>query len=130
MTSVLYASLCAFIIVWLSLQVIKIRHREKVSIGDGNSERLTIAMAAQSNAIEYIPITLLLLFALEFNAAPIAIVHAFGIALVLSRVIHARAMLTENLVTRVRGMQITIWTIIGLAILNLVYLPYSKLIEF
>ncbi len=130
MTSVIYASLCAFTIVWLSLQVIKIRHREKVSIGDGNLAPLTIAMAAHSNAIEYIPIALLLLFALEFNAAPIAIVHAFGIALVLGRAIHARALLTENLANRVRGMQITIWTIIGLALTNLVYLPYSRLIEF
>ena len=130
MTSVIYASLCAFTIVWLSLQVIKIRHREKVSIGDGNRAPLTIAMAAQSNAVEYIPITLLLLFALEFNAAPIAIVHAFGIALVLGRIVHARAMLTENLANRVRGMQITIWTIIGLALANLLYLPYSRIIEF
>ena len=130
MTSVIYASLCAFTIVWLSLQVIKIRHREKVSIGDGNRAPLTIAMAAQSNAVEYIPIALLLLFALEFNAAPIAIVHAFGIALVLGRIVHARAMLTENLANRVRGMQITIWTIIGLALANLLYLPYSRIIEF
>ncbi len=130
MTSVIYASLCALTIVWLSLHVIKIRHRERVNIGDGGNEQLTVSMAAQSNAIEYIPITLLLLFALEFNGAPLAIVHAFGIALIASRVIHARAMLTENLVTRVRGMQITIWTIIGLALINLVYLPYASIIAF
>ena len=130
MISVIYASLCAFTIVWLSLLVIKIRHREKINIGDGNCVQLTIAMAAQSNAIEYIPIALLLLFALELNAAHIVIVHTFGIALVLSRVIHARAMLNENLVNRVRGMQITIWTIIGLALANLLYLPYSRISEF
>ena len=128
MTSVIYASLSAFTIVWLSLHVIKTRHREKVSIGDGGLEKLRASMAAQSNAVEYIPITLLLLFALEFNSAPLAIVHAFGIALVVGRVIHARAMLTENLGARVRGMQITIWTIIGLALTNLVYLPYASII--
>ena len=130
MTSVIYASLCAFTIVWLSLHVIKIRHREKVNMGDGGHQQLAISMAAQSNATEYIPITLLLLFALEMNAAPLAIVHAFGIALVAGRVIHARAMLTENLVTRVRGMQITFWTIIGLALMNLVYLPFNSIIAF
>lgn len=128
MTSVIYASVCAFTIVWLSLHVIKIRHRERINIGDGGNEQLTVSMAAQSNAIEYIPITLLLLFALEFNGAPLVIVHAFGITLIASRIIHARAMLTENLVTRVRGMQITIWTIIGLALTNLLYLPYANII--
>ena len=130
MISVIYASLCAFTIVWLSLHVIKIRHREKVNMGDGGHQQLTVSMAAQSNATEYIPITLLLLFALEFNAAPLAIVHAFGIALVAGRVIHAHAMLTENLVTRVRGMQITFLTIIGLALMNFVYLPFRSIIAF
>ena len=128
MTSVIYATFCAFIIVWLSLNVIRIRRRERVSIGDGGNEQLRVSMAAQFNATEYIPITLLLLFALEFNGASLAIVHAFGIALVAGRIIHAHAMLKENLETRVRGMQITIWTIIGLALPNLVYLPYASII--
>ena len=130
MIATIYAIACALIIVWLSLQVIKVRHREKVNIGDGNCALLTVSMAAQSNAIEYIPITLLLLFALEFNDAHVMIVHAFGAALVISRAIHAHAMLTGNLSIRVLGMQITIWTIIGLALLNLVYLPYDRMVEF
>ena len=128
MITVIYASLCALLIVWLSLQVIKIRHRERVNIGDGNCEQLVYSISAQSNAIEYIPISLLLLFALELNGAHIGFLHAFGIFLVLGRGLHARAMLTENLAMRVRGMQLTIWTIIGLALTNFVFLPYDKLL--
>lgn len=86
-------------------------------------------MAAQSNAVEYIPIALLLLFVLEDNGANVMLVHILGFLLIIGRVIHAQALLTGNLRTRVLGMQITIWVIVGLAIANLIFLPYEKLIS-
>ncbi len=129
MTSALYASLSAILICWLSLNVIKKRRKYRVSIGDGGNEELSTAIAAQLNAIEYIPIALLLLFALEYNQASIWIVHLFGVALIVGRTIHAHNLLSENLKGRVLGMQITIYTIIGLAVLNIVFLPYNKLLR-
>lgn len=129
MTSVIYASLSAILIVWLSLNVIRKRRKYQVSIGDGGNEDLMSSMAAQSNAIEYIPIALLLLFALEFNNANSLIVHLSGLALISGRIIHAKGILSSNLKTRVLGMQITIYTIIGLAVINFVYLPYAELFE-
>jgi hypothetical protein len=129
MTSVIYASLLAFLICWLSLNVIKKRWKYKIDMGDGENKELKVAMAAQSNAIEYIPIALLLLFALEYNQANILIIHLLGIALVTGRIIHARSLLLANFNGRVLGMQITIYTILGLAILNIVYLPYSQLFK-
>jgi len=69
MISVIYASLSAFLIFWLSLNVIKKRKINQVGIGDGGNKELMISIAAQSNAVEYIPIALLLLFALEYNKA-------------------------------------------------------------
>ena len=126
MTSALYTSLSAFIIVWLSLNVIKTRRERKISIGDGEDTRLRIAIAAQLNAVEYIPIALLLLILLEYNGANLVVVHIFGLLLITGRVIHASAILTENMNNRVRGMQITIWVLIGLAIANLLFLPYNK----
>lgn len=126
MTSVIYASFSAFLVMWLSLNVIKKRHANKVSVGDGGNEELQIAMAAQSNAIEYIPIALLLLFALEYNNANILIVHILGLSLIAGRLMHAKAMLSKNLKRRVLGMKITVYTIIGLALINFVYLPYGQ----
>lgn len=43
MTSDIYASLCAFTIVWLSLQVIWIRPRDRVNISDGGNEQLRVS---------------------------------------------------------------------------------------
>ncbi len=127
MTSALYTSVLAFLIVWLSLNTIKKRRSNKVSIGDGDIEELKLAIAAQSNAIEYIPIALLLLFTLEYNQANIYLVHLFGLSLTIGRIIHAKGLLALNMAQRVLGMKITIFTIIGLAIVNIVYLPYANL---
>ena len=128
MTSAIYASLGAFLIVWLSLNVIKIRHSQKVSLGDGNNPQLIAAMAAQSNALEYIPISLILLVSAEYNGAPIWMIHPLGITLLLGRSIHAKAIISENLDSRVTGMKLTIWVILILATLNLIYLPYGNLL--
>ena len=126
MTSVIYASLSAFLIVWLSLNAIKKRHSNKVNIGDGGVEELKLAIAAQSNAIEYIPIALILLFALEYNQGNILLVHVLGSSLISGRVVHAKGLLSSNLKQRVLGMKITIYTILGLAAVNFVYLPYAQ----
>ena len=130
MTSVIYASLSAFLIFWLSLNVIKARGRNRIKYGDGGNEELQIARVAQSNAVQYIPIALLLLFALEYNNANIWGVHILGVALITGRLIHARGILSDNLKWRVRGMQVTLYTILGLATINILYLPYSKLFSF
>ncbi len=130
MVSVVYISILALLIVWLSLNVIKKRRSNHVSIGDGNNEELEISIAAHSNAIEYIPIALLLLFALELNGSNMLVVHLFGLLFVVSRVVHANGMLSSNLKVRVLGMKITIFTIMGLVIANFIYLPYAKLFKF
>jgi len=128
-TSALYASFGALLIVWLSLNVIKVRRLKHVSVGDGDDIDLMTAMAAQSNALEYLPIAFLLLFSLEYNGGGLIVVHSFGLLLLIGRIIHAHAILTNNLKTRVVGMQITIWVIIGLAITNLASVPYGKIIS-
>lgn len=127
MISAIYASLSAFLISWLSLNVIKTRRRNKIRYGDGGNEELQIAKAAHSNACEYIPIALLLLFALEYNKASIWVIHSLGVTFIVGRLIQARGLLSENLKGRALGMQITIFTIISLAIFNFIYLPWGGL---
>ena len=47
------------------------------------------AIRAQANAIEYIPLLLVMLLIAENNGAGVAFVHACGAGLVLARVLHA-----------------------------------------
>ena len=129
MTSAIHASIGAIIIVWLSLNVIKVRTATHILLGDGGNEQLKTAIATQLNAVEYIPIALLLLFALDYNNANLIIVHALGIAFLVGRVIHAKGLLSGKLNARILGMQITIWTLIGLAAANLIFIPYSTVLN-
>lgn len=127
MISSVYAALSALVIVWLSLRVINLRRTKKVRLGDGGEQELQIAIRAQGNATEYIPISVILLLLLELNHGHMVLIHIGGIALLVGRLIHARGLLTENLGYRVQGMQVTIFTIIGLALANLVYVLGNSL---
>lgn len=128
MISVIYAISAAILIIYLSFEVIKTRRKHQISVGDGDNEELQTAQGAQSNAIEYIPISLLLLFYLEYNGASNWIIHLAGIALISGRIIHAHGLLNRSLRRRVLGMQITIYILIGLCLLNIAHLPLDKLL--
>lgn len=125
MISALYAGILALLIVWLSFNVIKLRRANKVILGDGGVPQLQNAIRAQGNATEYIPITLILLILLELSGANAWFVHVGGIAIIIGRVIHAKGLLSESLGYRVLGMQVTFFTIIGLASANIFYTLYK-----
>ena len=128
MITPLYVALSTLLIVRLSLKVIGYRHAKQVSLGDGGDSTLRGAIAAQQNAVEYLPVAMLLLFGLEANDGPVLLVHLLGISMLTGRLIHARAMWTDNIPLRVRGMQITIWTLLAMLLANLVYLPFDRLV--
>ena len=121
MITSLYASLSVLLIVRLTLSVIKLRRKNRISVGDGGNEELQLAIRTHANAVEYIPIALLLLLMLELNGAPNILIHVLGITLLIGRIIHAMGLPAKNLQKRVLGMQITIFLLIGLAILNVVF---------
>ena len=128
MVAVIYASLCALLIIWLSLNAIKGRRKHRIAFGDGGIAELQAALGAHSNATQYIPIGLILLFALEYNDATLWLVHGFGLALVAGRLIHAHGLLTKKHSQRVLGMQITLYALLGLALVNMVYVPYRNVL--
>ena len=129
MITPIYAIILSLLMCWLALKVIKARRKHKVRYADGGVLELQIARTAHSNAVDYIPISLILLFLLEYNGGNLWLVNIAGISLVVGRVIHCRSILAENLKGRVRGMQITIYTIIFMSALNLIYLPYGKFLN-
>lgn len=127
MITALYACILTVLLIWLALQVIKLRRKNKVAYADGGVEALQIARSAQSNASEYIPITLILMALLEYNGAQPVWIHLTGIIFVIGRIIHARGILQERFKGRVKGMQLTFLIMAALVVLNLIYLPYDKI---
>jgi uncharacterized protein len=130
MITSLYASLLALLIVRLSLSVIKLRRKNRISVGDGGIEELQLSIRTHANAVEYIPITLLLLLTLELNGAPKILIHLLGATLITGRILHAMGLPAKDLKKRVLGMQITIYLLIGLAILNVVFWALAGPLKF
>ena len=121
MITSIYASLLTLLVVRLSISVIKLRRKNRISVGDGGIEELQLAIRTHSNAVEYIPIALLLLLTLELNGATKILIHLLGATLMIGRIIHSMGLSAKNLQKRVLGMQITIYLLIALAILNIVF---------
>lgn len=130
MITSIYASLSALLIVRLSLSVIKLRRKYKIIIGDAENQELQLAIRTHSNAVEYIPLALMLLLTLELNEAPEILIHVLGITLLIGRILHAWALPTKDLKQRILGMQITIYLIIGLAILNILFFIFTNSLKF
>ena len=128
MVTALYAAIFAFWLCYLTLQVVKQRKAYQVGYGDGGINDLQVARSAHSNAIDTIPISLILLALLEINSGQLWMIHVLGIALLFGRVLHGRAILAQQLKNRILGMQITLMVIILAALGNLVYLPWASLI--
>lgn len=85
----LYAGLLTILVIILAFRVIGQRRQHRVGIGDGGHDSLARAIRVHGNAIETIPLSLLLLFALEMNHANPLSLHIFGTLLVVGRVLHA-----------------------------------------
>jgi uncharacterized protein len=84
-----YASLLAFLFVYLSIRVIGLRRTHRVGLGHGDNPAVLRAMRVHANFAEYVPLALLLIFFVESMAAPAAMVHGLGAALVIARLLHA-----------------------------------------
>jgi uncharacterized membrane protein YecN with MAPEG domain len=83
-----YASLLALIILWLCYKVVVFRRVKRVEIGDGGDEVGIRHIRAQQNAVEYIPMVLILMGTYELNQGNPYLLHAIGAAMVLARLIH------------------------------------------
>lgn len=85
----LYAALNGLIVLVLAVLVSRARVRHKVLIGDGANESVLRARRAHGNAVEYVPIVLVLMLTLASLNASIILIHVIGILLTFGRVLHA-----------------------------------------
>lgn len=85
----LFGALFALIYVVLSLNVVRYRFGNKISLGDGGNKHLEMASRAHANFIEYVPLALLLMWFLESLTLSPNEVFLTGSILLLARVAHA-----------------------------------------
>ena len=132
MITALYAALLTFLVLYLLVKVTQKRRKHKVSLGEGGPRDIALqrAIRAHGNAVENIPLFLILLGLLEYNGAPAFLIHLFGITFTLSRIMHAHALPhgKKGRSKRILSIKIMLLTFAVLACFNLAFLPFSKLI--
>jgi hypothetical protein len=113
-----YASLLAFLFVYLSIRTIRARRSLGIGLGHAENPVMLRAMRVHANFAEYVPIALLLIFLVESSAAQPLFVHALGSTLVVARLSHAFGVSREpeNFAFRVFGMALTFTVLLVCAI--------------
>ena len=92
----IYVSACAVIYLGLSCWVVVGRRRLGVGMGDGGERSLERAIRTHGNFAEYVPLLLLMLLILELKGADVVTLHGVGLALVVSRALHASGTLRRR----------------------------------
>jgi hypothetical protein len=91
-----YTALALLWMLYLSLEVVRLRWRHGVGLGDGGQPDLQAAVRIHANAAEYLPLGLVMLLVLELMAARLWVLHALGLALLVGRVAHCIGLRTRS----------------------------------
>jgi uncharacterized membrane protein YecN with MAPEG domain len=75
------------------------RGRMKVSVGDGGSKELLLAMRRHANFVEYVPLAVIMIALLEINGVGARAIHVLGAVLVLARLSHAFGIKADSMTT-------------------------------
>jgi uncharacterized membrane protein YecN with MAPEG domain len=81
----LYTAILSLVVLALAVNVSMHRGKLKVDIGDGDNPQMLRMIRIHGNAIEYVPIALLLMAVYELDGGSHRILHIAGIALIVGR---------------------------------------------
>jgi uncharacterized protein len=105
----LYAGLNGLILLVLAIRVARQRGRSRVGLGTGGDATLERAIRIHGNAVESIPIVLILLGLAEACGSKLWLLHGIGLALTLGRLLHIWGLTQTSGVSfgRAAGMSLT-----------------------
>ena len=123
MVSAFYAALLVLVQVALTVNVVRFRRAQKVSLGtEKGDESLVKAVRAHGNFIETVPAALIIIVLAELQGAPLWSIHSLGMLLLIGRGLHAHAILkcpNSYGITRPVGMALSLSVLILGALVNL-----------
>lgn len=122
MITLLYAALCTLLVLVLAGRVMARRMSHKIGLGDGGDPELARRVRAHANAVEYLPLALLLLGGMELNGYPDTVIHAFGAALLASRALHAWGLSRHSgrSAGRLYGTALTLLLMVSMSVLAII----------
>lgn len=92
----LFAGLLALVFVFLSVNVVRIRKREHIALGETGIAELQRAVRAHANFAEYTPLFLILFGLAEHNGLNSYVLYLVGTIFLLGRVSHAFSLLKKE----------------------------------
>lgn len=87
--SALYVALATVLVVALAYRVARFRMFRRIGLGYAEDRQLEQRIRAHGNAVEYLPLALIELVALELQGWAPWIVHVCGAVLIVARLLHA-----------------------------------------
>lgn len=130
MVSALYAVLGALLLMKFSFDVVRLRMQYRVAYGDGGFSELLSAIRIHGNAVEYLPIGLLLLLFMEMNGAQNWMLHVCGLLLLVGRLMHYYGYHHRLLRWRRSGMSATYIALLMMVLANIWYMPWELVFSF
>jgi hypothetical protein len=117
----LYAGILSLVMVALAINVTMHRAKLRVPMGDGGNPIMLRMIRLHGNAVEYLPLALVLMALYEINGGSHTLLHIAGIVLIVGRVLQTWNMWTTPIAGfgRIAGQSSTWLTIAALAVLNL-----------
>jgi uncharacterized membrane protein YecN with MAPEG domain len=85
----IYAASATLLILVLALRGVLKRRQQAIGLGDGGNADLQQCIRVHANALENLPLALLLLLLLELRGIPAVWLHGLGTSLIVARVLHA-----------------------------------------
>lgn len=119
MQTALIAAACGLFLIALSVRVIALRRRFRISVGHQNNADLERAMRVQSNFVEYTPLFLILLALTETQGLPAWAVQGLGLMFLAGRALHFIGFRSRAApgVFRVLGMALTFTAILAASLI-------------
>ncbi len=118
MIAPIYAAVSGFALIALSVRVVGLRRRHRISIGHGDNPQLERAMRVQANFAEYAPTFLIMLLLSEMQGLQAWYLHGAGVIFLAGRAAHFVGIKTDDTqhIWRVLGMVLTFAAIAGLGV--------------
>ncbi|WP_224369891.1 MAPEG family protein [Hyalangium versicolor] len=121
----LYGAISALLTLALGLNVSRLRGKYNVFRGDGGHAELQGAIRAHGNIVEHVPILIILLLVAELCGGNSTVLHLFGGALVVARLLHGVGYIQGKSAIQIPGALLTYALEAALPIYVLILRPWS-----
>lgn len=92
----IYAALNVMILLWIAGTTSRLRGRYKVLVGDNGVPHLIRIMRGHANAVENMPMMMVLLLVAAQLGTPVLVLHLLGATFTVGRVLHAWHFIVEK----------------------------------